>query len=103
MRILSIDIPPTLNCNQNQVMINSNQIQNSKYQISAVNNKGQITFKFMLELLLAQHSELECITKQVVPFLKCTATISADIPGTIGDIKAQLSYDSSNYVLVGSV
>lgn len=103
MRILSIDIPPTLDCNTNQVLISDKQIQNSRYVISAVNNKGQIKFNFIMELLPAQYAELACINNQAVPFLKCTATISADIPGATGDIKAQLSYDGSGYVLVGAV
>lgn len=104
MKILNIEIPPTLNCNQNQVIINGKQIQNSTYQIGVLNGKAQVTFKFQMELTPTQYSELGCVTKSAMSSLKCSTTISvSDMPGASGDIKAQLSYDGTNYILIGFV
>lgn len=101
MRIVNIEIPSSLDGIKNQVQISGKQIQGSKYQIAYVAGKAQITFKFKMELTFSQATELERFTKLEVPFLKCDATISADIPGADGTIKAQLSFDGSEYTLIG--
>jgi hypothetical protein len=101
MRIVNIEIPSSLNGIKNQVQISGKQIQSSRYQIAYVAGKAQITFKFKMELNFTQATELESFTKREVPFLKGEATVSADIPGADGTIKAELSFDGSEYTLVG--
>lgn len=103
MKILNIKIPPTLNCNNNEVQIIEIQIQNSKYKIVPVGNKGQIIFQFKVELTPSQHAELENLMNLSVPFVKCTATITAGMPDGTGDIQAQLSYNGLDYILAGTI
>lgn len=101
MKILNIEIPPTLDFNKNTVQISGNQIQNSRFDIVPLNNKGQIIFKFKIELTPNQHSEIERVTKLPAPTLKCIATISEGSPAGTGTIKSELSYNGSEYILTG--
>jgi hypothetical protein len=103
MKILNIEIPPTLNCNKNQVQIVGIQIQNSRYKIVPVGNKPQVYFQFKVDLTPTQHSELENLISLAVPTVKCVATITLGMPEGTGNIQAQLSYNGSEFVLNGNL
>lgn len=103
MKILNIEIPPTLNCNKNQVQIIETQIQNSKFHIITSGNKGKVVFQFKVDLTPSQYAELENLINLTVPTVKCAATITVGSPDGTGDIKAELSYNGSNYILSGTI
>lgn len=104
MKILSIEIPPILNCNSNQITIITSQIQNSRSQIGASpsGTKAQIKFQFTIEFSPAQKPDVDCLMKLPNP-INCEALLTEVVSNTSNKVKSQLSFDGSNYILTAII
>lgn len=102
MKILSIEIPPTLNCNAASALVfSTNQIQESRYQITAVGNKPQIKFQFKMEVLPLQQADIDCLMQAAS--INCKAELLEPTSGTSNKIKAELSFNGISYILTAII
>lgn len=98
IQILSIEIPPTLGCNPHPVTINTNQIKDSRVQITAVGNRGQVQFQFKIDLLPLQKPDVDCLMALPNP-IDCEALLSEVVIYNVPKVKGQLSFNGTFYIL----
>lgn len=101
-QILNIEIPPTVNCNANQIIITSAQITNSKYKIGVLGNRAQIKFQLRIELFANQQSDVDCLMK-LPESVNCECFLAEVMSGISNKIKAQLSFDGTDYILTALI
>lgn len=101
-QILNIEIPPTLNCNVNQITINSAQITNSKYKIGVSGSRAQIKFQFQIDLFAGQKSDVDCLMKLSDP-VNCECLLSEVFSDISNKVKSQLSFNGTDYILTALI
>lgn len=100
-QILSIEIPPST-CTSNSVIINTNQIKNSKTQIVLVGSRAQARIQFTLELFPQLRADVDCLMQLPSP-VNCEALLNDSMTNTTGKVKSQLSFDGTNYILTALI